>query len=281
MVEYSYKKHYLCGDMKKIVVAALLLIFVLGWSRCNHADDPWSVDYEPSALEYVVTDPRVDEYMVEYDGMTVSFNPVKHVPNWVSWELTGDEAVGTAPRYDKFAVDPDVPGCATPDDYKYSGYDRGHMAPAGDMKWSDRAMRQSFYMTNICPQLNSLNAGAWMRLEEKCRQRAVADSAIIIVAGPILTDELTETIGATGVVVPRRFFKVVLSPYTDPPMGIGFIMNNGRVDGGLQKSAVSIDEVERITGHDFFSTLPDEVENRVESECNFNKWSTTAKRFRL
>ena len=151
---------------------------------------------------------------------------------------------------------------------------RGHMAPAGDMKWSETAMQQSFYMTNICPQNNDLNSGAWMRLEEKCRTWALADSAIMIVAGPVLSDELTETIGDTGVAVPRRFFKVILSPYANPPRGIAFIMDNGKVSGGMQAASETIDEVERITGHDFFSVLPDDVEAQVESECRFHYWST-------
>lgn len=225
-------------------------------------------------LDRVATAPGTAEHLVDYVGMNISFNPKAHVPNWVAWELTGEEAKGTLPRGQKFVTDESVPGCADPWDYSYSGYDRGHMAPAGDMKWDKKAMAESFYMTNICPQLNSLNSGAWRTLEEKCRVWAQADSAIVIVAGPVLTDKLTETIGDSHVVVPKRFFKVVLSPYSNPPRGIGFIMNNGKVAGGMQKAAVSIDEVEALTGHDFFSALPDDVESVVESQCKFNDWST-------
>ena len=147
------------------------------------------------------------------------------------------------------------------------------MAPAGDMKWSDEAMRHTFYLTNICPQMKSLNTGAWKRLEEKCRQWAKADSAILIVCGPVLTDSIREYIGDSRVAVPERFFKVVLSPYTNPVRGIGFIMENGRVEGGMQRAAVSIDEVERVTGHDFFAWLPDDIEKKAEAECDFPYWS--------
>ena len=113
-----------------------------------------------------------------------------------------------------------------------------------------------------------------MRLEEKCRNWARIDSAIVIVAGPVLSDELTETIGSTGIVVPERFFKVILSPYANPPRANGFIMNNGYVEGGMQKAAVSVDSVEKVTGHDFFSQLPDSIEEQVEAECRFHYWST-------
>lgn len=214
------------------------------------------------------------EQIVEYKGMTVSFNSEKHVPNWVAWELTRDEVNGTVPRAKGFKSDSRVKGCPEPWDYSNSGYDRGHMAPAGDMKWDTQAMEESFYMTNVCPQANQLNSGAWNRLEEKCRVWAEVDSAIIIIAGPILTDNITETIGETKVVVPERFFKVILSPYTIPPRGIGFIMNNGRVNGGMQTAAVSINDVEAATGYDFFSSLPDPIENEIEQQCRFHYWST-------
>ncbi|MDE6491386.1 MAG: DNA/RNA non-specific endonuclease [Muribaculaceae bacterium] len=227
-----------------------------------------------TGLERTVTAPSLDEVEVRYGAMTVSFNPELHIPNWVGWELTREKASGTEPRADRFMRDDNVRGCASPEDYRGSGYDRGHMAPAADMKWDVKAMRKSFLLTNVCPQDHALNAGSWKKLEEKCRMWAMADSVIYIVAGPVLTDTIDEYIGESGVAVPKRFFKVIASPYADPPRGIGFIMPNGRVPGGMQASAMSIDDVEAITGHDFFSELPDDVEAVVESQCRFNLWST-------
>lgn len=226
------------------------------------------------SLERVVTNPDLTEQLIEYKGMIVSFNADMHIPNWVSWELTRDEATGVEPRSNAFASDPCVDGCASLSDYRGSGYDRGHMAPAGDMKWDPETMRESFLLTNICPQAKSLNSGSWKKLEEKCRIWAQADSAVVIVCGPVLTAVPVEYIGAGRVAVPQRFFKVILSPYADPPRGIGFVMPNGAVPGGMQACAVSIDEVEALTGHDFFSSLPDDIEDVVESQCKFNYWST-------
>lgn len=217
---------------------------------------------------------------VSYKGMEISFNSELHIPNWVAWELTRDETSGDEPRYNKFMTDTDIDGCPSPGDYSYSGYDRGHMAPAGDMKWDSEAMRQTFFLTNICPQAKALNTGAWKRLEEKCRLWAQADSAIYIVCGPVPGDAPLEYIGNTRVAVPARFFKVIVSPYANPPRGIGFIMPNSRVEGGMQKAAVSIDEVEAVTGFDFFSALPDSIENMVESQCRFNRWSNIRPRSR-
>ena len=225
-------------------------------------------------LEKVIASNSQPSQMVDYEGFSLSFNKKMHVPNWVVWELTGEEVAGTYPRKDNFRGDDNVAGSAEKWDYSYSGYDRGHMAPAGDLKWSKKAMDESFYMTNMCPQAKSLNTGAWKRLEEKCRQWATIDGAIIIVCGPVLTDPINEYIGDSRVAVPQRFFKVILSPYVDEPRGIGFIMPNSKVPGGMQAAAVSIDEVERVTGLDFFSSLPDEIENKVESQCKFHYWST-------
>lgn len=226
-----------------------------------------------AAPERTVTNPDLEEVEVLYGAMTISFNSGFHVPNWVGWELTRDKAEGSEPRADRFTRDDNVRGCAWPEDYRGSGYDRGHMAPAADMKWDGEAMRMSFMLTNVCPQDHALNAGAWKKLEEKCRLWAQADSVIYIVAGPVLTDTIDTYIGGNGVAVPKRFFKVIVSPYADPPRGIGFVMPNGKVPGGMQATAMSIDEVEAITGHDFFSGLPDDVEAAVESQCRFGLWS--------
>jgi len=228
-------------------------------------------------LDVKTNSSQLPEQKVTYPGIDLSFNAGYHVPNWVAWELTDDETQGTTARENKFYCDETVKGCADHFDYNYSGYDRGHMAPAGDMKWSGEAMHSSFSMANICPQAKSLNTGTWKRLEEKCRTWAKADGAIFIVCGPVLTDEPIDYIGDSRVAVPKRFFKVILAPYGDKIRGIGFIMPNDKVPGGMQAAAVSIDEVERVTGHDFFSSLPDEIESEVEQQCDFHYWSTRKK----
>lgn len=263
------------------IIVLIAVIALTAWKICSAhttvSTTGVAVHIQADSLLRVATNPRLPQKILQYEGMMVSFNPDMHQPNWVSWELTADEAQGTTPRYDKFISDDTVPGCAEPYDYLYSGYDRGHMAPAGDMKWSTEAMRHTFYMTNICPQAKALNTGAWKRLEQKCRTWAQADSAIIIICGPILTDPIKEHIGDTRVAVPSRFFKVILAPYLPNPEGIGFIMPNDRVEGGMQAAAVTIDEVERVTGHDFFAALPDSIELQVEQQCDFHRWSTLKK----
>lgn len=263
----------------RAIIAALLMAAFVGawqmWADSGRTQSTHPADYAPDidSLLEVKTPESTPQQAVDYDGFRLSFNADKHVPNWVAWELTADETQGDVKRENKFYSDPAVKGCPETYDYSYSGYDRGHMCPAGDMKWSRDAMHHTFSLANICPQAKTLNTGTWMRLEEKCRTWAKADSAIIVICGPVLTDNLREAIGDTRVAVPERFFKVVLAPYATPMRGIGFLMNNGKVDGGMQQTAVSIDDVERATGLDFFAALPDSIEAEVESQCDFPYWS--------
>ena len=256
-----------------LLACALLAMGALsGVARCDSSSDA-AVVSTGGDFEYVVIPDETPSIIKEYEGFTVNFNPSHHIPNYVVWELTGEETNGTVPRSSKFMTDNDVYGCATTDDYRNSGYDRGHMAPAADMKWSRQAMTDSHYMTNICPQSHALNGGRWATLESKCREWAKRDSALVIVAGPVLTDELSRTIGKTGVSVPERFFKVILAPYANPPRAIGFIMPNEPPYDGIESMATSVDNIEAITGFDFFSALPDEVENHIESIANYRDWN--------
>ena len=185
---------------------------------------------------------------------------------------TRQETKGKEKRGNRFIADPLVTGpIATNADYTRSGYDKGHMAPAADMKWSPEAMKESFYFSNMCPQHPQLNRRGWKNLEEKIRDWAVADSAIIIICGPII-DKPSKTIGKNKVAVPERFFKVILSPFVKPARGIGFLFNNRQAVEPLSTYAVSIDSIEKLTHMDFFSPLPDEIENAVEANADYYQW---------
>ncbi|SHE64371.1 endonuclease G [Bacteroides luti] len=224
-------------------------------------------------LEIPESTTKRPEQIITHAGYTVSYNPEWRIPNWVSYELTRDETEGKLDRSDKFVIDPKVKGvCPSNEDYKRSGYDRGHMAPAADMKWNSTAMKECFYYSNMCPQKHSLNAGRWKTLEEKVRDWAQQDSAIVIVCGPIV-DKGYNTIGNARVAVPQRFFKVILAPFLKKPRAIGFIMKNEKEELPLSSYAVSVDRVEKITGLDFFSALPDDVENSIESSNSTYGWN--------
>ena len=211
----------------------------------------------------------VPEQILRRTGYTASYNSDRRVPNWVAWHLTPSRLTGDAKRSGSaFHEDEEVPEPrAVHFDYVRSGYDRGHMCPAGDNKWSVVAMDESFLLTNVCPQAPSLNRGDWNEMEQACRKWAKQYGDLYIVCGPIFYKGKTKTIGVNKVAVPEAFFKVVLCMKGEPK-AIGFIYKNG--DGNRPKGdyANSVDEVERITGIDFFPSLPDNVEKKVEAECN-------------
>lgn len=222
-----------------------------------------------------VTPKHLSEKLLYRKGYTTSYNRDLKIPNWVAWELTPDKLIERESRTDKFLPDPDLPAAeaVTTDDYKGAGLDRGHMCPAGDNRWHWKAMQESFYMTNICPQHHNLNRGDWKELEEACRRWAQEKGKIYIVCGPVLYNKKHRTIGRQHkITVPEAFFKVILCTESNPPQAIGFIYKNASGNHPLDSYVNSVDEVERITGIDFFSGLPDEVESRVEADYDLSMW---------
>lgn len=208
----------------------------------------------------------------DYEGFTLAYNPENLTADWVGWELLASETDGQYSRSNKFWTDTTIPNSPTTDDYRNSGYDRGHLCPAADQKWSEKAMNDCFVMTNMTPQLHALNNGAWKTLEQKERLWAQRDSVLVIVAGPIYADTDTKRIGENGVRVPSSFYKVLLAPYLDEPRAIGFVYPNMTAPGNMADYSMSVDEVERLTGLDFFYNLPDDIEQKVESSASFKLW---------
>lgn len=215
----------------------------------------------------------VQEQIIEHVGYTVSFNSQTRLPNWVAYELTYAEANGTFPRDKRFNQDPYVRGMqADNDDYKNSGWDKGHMCPAGDAKWSKQAMSDSFYFTNICPQNPNLNGGDWKDLEEKCRAITQFYGKVYIVCGAIVGDAINGTLGYNRVTIPDAFYKVLLVETSKGYEGIGFYFENKAGQKSLGNYARSIDYIEQITNIDFFPALPDNIETDVESKYNLSVW---------
>lgn len=217
---------------------------------------------------------KADGIRLERTAYTLLYNKEMRLPLWVAWHLTKNHTSGTNKREGlKFVEDEDVPmPRATNMDYVNSGYDRGHMCPSGDNKWSAKAQEESFLYTNCCPQLHTLNAGDWEELESKCRYWARKFGDIYIVCGPVFLNKKHKTIGKSRVVVPEAFYKVVLC-MQGTPKGIGFIYRNDLSNKKMSSYVNTIDDVERITGIDFFPALPDNIEKKVEATVNLSDWA--------
>ncbi len=279
-------------DKNKIMKYAAVFLLIIGiayfWNKLapgtiendfkSESNKESSPTIDINDLDKVSIGKKLPSIVKDYEGFTVSFNPENKTPNYVAWILQGHETEGATARSNNFWTDKDLKGCPDTRDYSRSGYDRGHMCPAGEQKWSDQAMQHSFVMANICPQKHELNTGAWKTLEDKERVWAKRDSAIVIVAGPLYDTSDTETIGNNKVRVPSAFFKVLLAPYATPMRAIGFVYPNMKCDGNMEAYAVSVDDVEKMSGFDFFSSLPDEIEDDIESVVSFRDWNSNKRK---
>ena len=213
------------------------------------------------------------QQILRREGYTVSYNSTSKCPNWVAWHLTKGHTYGRNQRSGvAFTEDTNVPSPRATDwDYYNSGYDRGHMCPAGDNKWDGLAMRESFLFTNICPQNHGLNKYEWNDLEILCRDWAREYGAIDIVCGPVYKSGEQKTIGKNKVWVPDAFFKVVLCRQ-GKAKAIGFVYRNEGKKQSMADAVRTVDEVERLTGMDFFPELDDATENRIEATATLSDW---------
>ena len=212
--------------------------------------------------------------IIEYNGYTVSYDEAARIPVWVAYELTADEANGTIGRSGKNFRPDEKAKVAQADNYDYrgTGWSRGHMAPAGDFKWDDGAMWDTFYYTNCCPQDEKLNNGSWNVLENKVRSWARQFGNVYVVTGPIIGQNQSGKIGTHRVVVPDAFFKAILVYSDDAYHGIGFVMFNNSDTQRLPDSYLSINDLEKICGLDFFPALDDSLEETVEESVDLNFW---------
>lgn len=267
----------------KVNLILLLVGFLclIGWAIITPVNAPES-HKENEVLERIeIPAPIQDckEQVINHMCYTVSYNPDWKIPNWVAYELTKDKVDGTVPRCNTFMRDPEVSyyQSASTLDYKDSEWDRGHMVPAGDMKWSEQAMKESFYLSNICPQNKNLNSGIWNDLEQQIRELARQKERIYIVCGPIVSKH-PKRIGINKVAVPDAFFKVLLQNEDGEWSAIAFMFANESGRKPLSTYAMSVEDIQIITDIDFFPALPDSIEQRVEKSVDFVKWNIRPKR---
>jgi len=217
---------------------------------------------------------KSSDEIVRHDGYVLRYRDQYEQADWVAYPLLAFGITGDAERdQERFQPDPFVEsGSALPTDYTRSGYDRGHLAPAGDFKFSQRLTKQSFYMSNISPQAPQFNRGIWKELEDQVRAWARRDRGLYVVTGPVLKPGL-ETIGKKNeVAVPEQYYKIILYCNSPSIRIVGFLLNNEPSDEPLQSFVVPVDQIERLTGIDFFPFIPDDLEQKLESARSINGW---------
>ena len=245
--------------MKYLIINRFIIILVLVQSIFAQIEIPSSVS---------------NNQIIKHSYYSLSYNEYHEQADWVAYKLTKTMIdSGFVKRKDSFRIDPSVStNSAELSDYKGSGYDRGHLCPAADMKISKTAMSETFYMSNMSPQHPSFNRGIWKKLESKIREWAVENDEIYVVTAGVLNNKISKSIGLNSVSVPEYYYKVVLCYSESNIKGIGFLLENKRGSGSLEEYAVSIDMIESTTGINFFPSLPDEVENKIEKTFYLEAW---------
>ncbi len=244
-------------------------IFPRDSTESQQSGSPFSSPYDNLALGI----PGKADTIIDRPGYALGYIEYHEQPAWVVYRMTEDEAVTkAAKRNDNFREDPQVPtGSATLADYRRSGYDRGHLAPAADMAFSVQTMKDSFYMSNMSPQKPQFNRGIWKELEAQIRHFAIVEKDIYVVTGPVLPETKSVTIGASKVTVPAYYYKVVYD-LTPPEKMIGFLLPNEGSSKRLEEFAVTVDTVEKTTGLDFFKAVPQPKQEQLESTISIRDW---------
>jgi len=209
---------------------------------------------------YAQSDPRVVGELVKHSHYQLDYNESHEQPNWVYYVLTQDGVEGSAERKNNFKRDPKVAtGSAEINDYKASGYDRGHLCPAADMRNSQVAMNESFYMSNMSPQHPSFNRGIWKKCETLIRGSVV--DTLYVVTGPVFRDN-RGVIGVNKVTIPGYYYKVTYDKRKSKM--VAYVIPNEKTDKSLNSFITTVDNVESLIGIDLFYQLPDNIENKLE-----------------
>ena len=251
----------------KLIFKLLLTLSVVFSCFC------WAGEQTPQYDNLSFGIPGKADTIIDRPGDALGYIEYHEQPAWVIYIMTQTEATTkVAKRTNKFRSDPEIPtGSATTGDYRRSGYDRGHLAPAADMAFSGQTMADSFFMSNMSPQKPAFNRGIWKDLEALVRDFAITERKIVVVTGPILPKKKTVTIGTNKVTVPTHYYKVIFD-LTPPQKMIGFILPNEGSDEPLAAFAVTVDTVEKATGLNFFSKVPKEEQERLERTISVKAW---------
>ncbi len=211
--------------------------------------------------------------IVHHEGYSLSYSESHEQAEWVAYELKKSHLSNTNFKRPYFEIDKSVKTKAAHwRNYKKSGYDRGHLCPAGDRKYSQFTHDETFLTSNISPQKHAFNAGVWNRLEGKVRYWARINDGIFVVTGGVLKDNL-KTIGADKVSVPNQFYKIILDNNSGRTKVLAFLMSHKESKRPLYEFVTSVDKIENLTGIDFFSELSDDIENKIEASSSYKSWS--------
>lgn len=258
------------GFLLFLILLGVLLYYLLRTVEDDHLENNQS---SGCSLSFDIKCFMTADSLVKHRYYALSYNEKYEQPDFVVYLLTKDmlNPDSTFERSNDFRPDPLIETrSAGLDDYRSSGFDRGHLCPAGDMSFSMDAMSESFYMSNMSPQVPSFNRGIWKKLETWVRSAATTKDSLIVYTGPVLNVGIDTSIGLNRVGVPKNYFKAIYS-FRDT-QGIAFLLENKKSQKPIKDYILSIDSLERVINIDLFSELPDSIENLIEKTSILDKW---------
>lgn len=270
--------------MKKVLILTFtgIILLALVVKACNPSNSDEYEEYDEKTPlvgnieKCQIIELSADSVIISYLGFKVLYKAEILQPVWVEYTMTAEQVEQTKhtpkiPRH--YSPDPELLLPQASDyDYKGSGWTRGHMAKRQDLKWSEQAVRESDYFTNICPQNSVLNNGIWDKVEKDARDLATQYDSIRIVCGPIFTDTINGFIGDSHIPVPDYFFKVLLVFHNNRYNAIAYVFPNSSEPLTLSEATKSVNQVEELTKIDFFSYLDDSIEEGVEDVVDMSVW---------
>ncbi len=263
---------------RKIKVIITILILIVGYwlqqkENPSTTSQPSTTIKNNNTSDFNYFPTSTTGVVIKHNGYQLSYSEEHEQAEWVAYSLAKDDIVYKNYKRPFFIEDPKVKTkSADWRSYKNSGYDKGHLCPAGDRRISKKAHDETFYTSNISPQNHEFNSGIWNKLEQKTRYWAKKYHHLYVVTGGILEPNL-RTIGKEKVSVPSYFYKILLD-YTQPEIkAIAFLVPHKDSNKPLYNFVVSIDVLEQKTGIDFFPALPDAIENELEATAHYKNWS--------
>lgn len=254
-------------NQKRTILLLLIIELVIACSTLitDQKNSSEARSVKSTTQEYHFKDylPTTNHTIYHHTYYSLSYNEEHEQADWVYYLLTKEFVNGTAKRKNNFKADSFITTkSASLNDYKKSGYDRGHLCAAADMKINEKAMSETFFMSNMSPQIPGFNRGEWKKLEAKVRDWAIKEDSIVIVTGPVFYDNITR-IGENQVTVPGYYYKVIYD-LTKPQKMTAFILPHISKPQPFLSYQTSVNKVEEFTGIDFFSTLEDKFEEQLE-----------------
>lgn len=265
------------SSKNRITYTALLLLSILGfWLFDNfYTPDTYTApegeSFKTEIPQYFIPS-STTESIVVHDHYMLSYNESYEQAEWVAYLLKKNHLTYDNRKRPYFIEDPKVKTkSADWRNYKGSGYDRGHLCPAGDRRFTKYAYNETFYTSNISPQNREFNAGIWNKLENKIREWVKKEGTLFVVTGGVLEKGLNE-IGEEDVDVPNFFYKIVAKGDSKNPKVIAFLMPNKPSKKSIKQFVVKVDRIENLTGIDFFYKLSNNIEEKLEQEIKSTDW---------